>query len=223
MQAAVSDRLRLKLAAVAIAVLVWFIITSRESRWETRVVRFEPVMDSALVLRGRLPEIRASIVGRADELEKLGNTPLVMRRQIAATEGDTVVVHLRADDVELPSGVLATIREFRPSQLTLRFEPSWSRQVPVQAAVRVARTDGAPPVSVALDPASVEISGPSAAVMRVPFLRTDSTVLSAADTIPVLVALDTAGLGVRVRPAQVKIRVVPAPPPPPPDSTRPPQ
>jgi hypothetical protein len=53
----------------------------------------------------------------------------------------------------------------------------------------------------------VEITGPRATVTKIAFIRTDTATIQATDSLPHQVALDTAGLGVSVNPAQVRIRL----------------
>lgn len=200
---AFTERLALKASAVLLAVLLWFVVAAREPREEVASVRFAPQLDSAFVLRDPSPPIRALVIGRPNEILKLANTPLVIRRRIAHDAPDTLVLDLRTSDVEVPEGVEVIVREVQPASLTLRFESTSSRTVAVRSAIVVRAPPGLPPVPVRLDPESVTVLGPRRIVAR---LQSISTVVAdiAIDTLPHLVDLDTAGLGVVVRPAQVK-------------------
>ena len=115
---------------------------------------------------------------------------------------------LRPEDVVLPAGVDAVVREVEPRSLTLRFESTWSRKVSVRSAVDIATTDGSGAgVLATIEPARwkspvrgiswrTSIScGPSRRRYRYP------------DSLPHLVDIDTSALGpgVRVRPAQVRV------------------
>jgi hypothetical protein len=195
-----TDRLPQKASALLLAVVLWFVVAAREPREEIASVRFAPQLDSALVLRDPSPPIRALVIGRPSEILKLSNTPLVIRRQIASDAPDTLVVPLRTGDVEVPEGVEVIVREVQPQTLTLRFESTSSRKIPVRSAVVV---QTATPTTVRFDPESVIARGPRAIVARLRAVRTVAETL-AADTLPHLVDLDTTGLGVVLRPAQVK-------------------
>ena len=103
-------------------------------------------------------------------------------------------------------------------RLTLRFESTTSRVVPVESAVRVAVDSGATidgPMTVRVEPESVEVSGPRLRIAALKQVTTVKSVIPAGDSLPHLVDIDTAGLGVRVRPGQVKVQLAaprPAPP-----------
>jgi hypothetical protein len=201
--AAFTEHLALKASAVLVAVVLWFVVAAREPTEEVVGVRFAPQLDSALVLRDPSPIIRALVIGRANEILKLSNTPLVIRRQIASDAPDTLVLSLRTSDVEVPEGVEVIVRDVQPRTLTLRFEATASRQVPVRSALLVRSPIGTTAVGVRFDPESVVVRGPRRTVAQLRFVSTvgDSIAL---DTLPHLVDLDTAGLGVQVRPPQVK-------------------
>lgn len=201
-KAAFTQRLALKASSVLLAVVLWFAVAAREPDEVWASVRFAPQVDSALVLRDQ-PPVRALVVGRASEILKLSNTPLVIRRSITSDAPDTLVLTLRTSDVEVPEGVEVIVRDVQPRSLTLRFESTVSRLVPVRSSIIVTAPAETRSVSVRLDPESVTVSGPRRAVAR---LRSVATVADsiAMDTLPHLIDLDTAGLGVSVRPPQVK-------------------
>jgi hypothetical protein len=200
--AAFTDHLALKASAVLVSVAMWFLVAAREPTEEVVSVRFAPQLDSALVMRDPPPMIRALVIGRASEILKLTNSPLIIRRPIASDAPDTLVLPLRTSDVEVPDGAEVIVRDVQPHSLTLRFETTAHRQVPVRSALVVRDAPGAP-VRVRLDPESVTVLGPRRAIARMRFVSTVADSVTA-DTLPRLVDLDTAGLGVTVRPPQVK-------------------
>jgi hypothetical protein len=200
--AAFTEHLALKASAVLVAVVLWFVVAAREPTEEVLSVRFAPQLDTALVLRDPPPIIRALVIGRANEILKLSNNPLVIRRPITSDAPDTLVLALRTSDVEVPEGVEVIVRDVQPRTLTLRFETIASRQVAVRSALLV-RSPLGTAIGVRFEPESVIVRGPRRTVARLRFVSTvaDSITL---DTLPHLVDLDTAGLGVLVRPPQVK-------------------
>jgi YbbR domain-containing protein len=204
--AAFTQHLALKASAVLLAIVLWFAVAAREPMEEIASVRFAPQLDSALVLRDPPPIIRALVIGRANEILKLSTTPLVIRRSITSDAPDTLVLALRTSDIEVPEGVEVIVRDVQPRSLTLRFESTVTRMVPVRSAIIVRAPAGTTNVSVRLDPESVTVRGPRRTVARlrsIPTVRDSVTV----DTLPHLVDLDTTGLGVSVRPPQVKALV----------------
>ena len=125
-----------------------------------------------------------------------------------------MVVDLSTSDVELPAGIDAIVRSVEPRSVTLRFESTSSRLVPVHSAIQVVADTlhPMPPVAVRLDPERVEVSGPRQRVLGVQFVVTARVVIPATDSLPHLVDIDTTRLGLRVRPSQVKAHLVPGAP-----------
>ena len=202
---AFTENLALKASSLLLALALWFVVGAREPTEDLATVRFVPQLDSALVLRDPTPPIRALVVGRPSEILKLSNTPLVIRRPIEGDVPDTLEIALRASDIEIPDGVEVIVREVQPRSLTLRFETTASRRVPVRSALTIpAEVVGL--ARVVLDPESVTVMGPRRVVRT---MRNVATVRDSVglDPIPRLVDLDTAGLGVIVRPPQVKALV----------------
>jgi hypothetical protein len=202
--AAFTEHLALKSSALLLTVALWFAVAAREPTEEVVSVQFAPLLDSALVLRDP-PVVWAHIVGRASEILKLSGNPLVIRREIASDVPDTLAVSLRTGDVIVPDGVQVIVTNVEPRTLTLRFESTVSRQIPVRSALHVRAPTGGvePAVEVRLNPESVTVLGPRRAVARLRFVSTARDSVSI-DTLPHLVDLDTIGLGVTVRPPQVK-------------------
>jgi hypothetical protein len=200
---AFTDNLPMKASAVLLAIAMWMLVAAREPMEQVVGVRFAPQLDSNLVLRDPPPLVRAVVLGSANEILKLANTPLSIRRPVTGDSPDTLAVSLRPTDVIVPDGVEVIVRDVQPHSVTLRFESITSRQVAVASALLV-RTPSATPVAVAFTPESVLVSGPRRLIGR---LRYVSTVVDSIpfDTLPRLVDLDTAGLGVVVRPAQVRV------------------
>ncbi len=207
-----TDRLPLKGAAVLLAIVLWFVVNNKEPQVELVPVRFTPVLDSSLALRDPLPQVQALVVGSPTELIKLTANEPTIRRQITSDAPDTVVIDLRPDDVTLPEGVDAVVREIRPQSLTLRFETTWTRKAPVHSEIEVANNMGTA-LTTRFDPESVQVTGPRRLVLRIPSVRTVKTIIPFPDSLPHLVDIDTTGFGagVRVRPSQVKVLITPVP------------
>jgi YbbR domain-containing protein len=203
-----TERLWLKLTAVLLAILLWFSISSKEPTAKSVAVRLRLRLDSSLVLRTAPPEINAVVQGTPSELLKLGNRSAIIERQINAQSPDTLSVDLSADDVQLPANVFAKVTDIYPKRVALEFVPTLTRRVPVRSSAHVSKAPGASEPGVEIDPARVEISGPRLAVLRVAFVRTDTTTIPATDSIPHQVGIDTTGLGVTVKPPQVRLRLV---------------
>ena len=205
---AFSNQLGLKVTAVFMSVVLWFVVNAKEPESAIIPVRFTPILDSSLVLREQLPQVQAYVAGSPRELLKLNSALPTVRREITADAPDTLVIDLRPEDVILPAGVDAVVRDIEPKSITLRFESTWSRRVPVRSAIDIVTTNGgANGVVASIDPLSVEVNGPRNLVARISSVRTIKTTIPFPDSLPHFVDIDTAALGpgVRVRPAQVRV------------------
>jgi len=204
---AFTERLALKATALLLAIIVWFVVNAKEPQLELVPVRFTPVLDSSLVFREAPPTLQAIVAGSPKELIKLNSNPPVVRRQITADSPDTVVLDLRPDDVTLPEGVDAVVRDVQPRSVTLRFESTWSRKVPVRSEVQIDGGQLGGPIETDVEPDTVLVTGPRHLVLRIPSVRTVKTTIAFPDSLPHLVDLDTTGFGpgIRVRPSQIKV------------------
>jgi YbbR domain-containing protein len=210
--AALTERLGLKAIAVFLAAVLWLVVNvkepqvAKEQQSELVPVRFTPVLDSSLVLRDSPPPLEAFVVGSPTELIKLAANPPVIRRTISANTPDTVVVDLRPADVLLPDGVDAVVREVVPRSVTLRFESTWSRRVPVLSAIDIATTGSSAAIATQIEPQMVQVTGPRHLVQKIRSVRTVKETIMFPDSLPHLVDIDTVGFGpVHVRPSQVKV------------------
>jgi hypothetical protein len=210
LKAAFTERLALKGLAIFLALVLWFVVGARAPTEDVATVQFAPRLDSALVLRDPPAPIRALVLGRPSEILKLMNAPLVIRRPVASDAPDTLVMTLKTSDVEVPAGVEVIVRDVQPQSLTLRFESTASRRVPVRSALLIQAADRATGVMVKLDPDVVTVFGPRRAVAQLRSVPTVAEIIPM-DPLPRLIDLDTAGLSVTVRPAQVKALLVRSP------------
>jgi hypothetical protein len=205
-RSAFTERLAIKASAVLLALVLWFVVAAREPTEEVVGVRFAPQLDSGLVLRDPAPAIRALVIGRPSEILKLSTTPLAISRALSSDAPDTLVLTLRTSDVQVPEGIEVIVRDVQPRSVMLRFESVVSREVPVRSRVVAHAAGTIMTLPVRLDPESVTVSGPRRDVVRLRFIVTLADTVGV-DSVPHLVDLDTVGLGVSVKPPQVKATV----------------
>jgi hypothetical protein len=201
-----AENLWLKATSVGLAFLLWYVIMQKEPTAKSIPVTLNLELDSSMALRGDHAEIYAVVQGTPADLARLEGATIT--RSINADAPDTLIVSLSRNDVLLPPNAGdARVTDIRPRSLRLEFVPTLTRRVPVRSMVRIIGTDSILQPEVRLDPERVEITGPRLSVSQVAFVRTDTTAIFATDSLPHQVALDTAGLGVTVRPAQVRVRL----------------
>lgn len=212
LRASFTERLGLKATALLITLLVWLVVGARQPTESFVGVYVMPVMDSSLVLLGDPPQLRALVAGRTADIVKLYANPPEIRRSIGGDAPDTLVLDLTPSDVRLPPDLTGEVRvlDVQPRSVTLRFETKASRQVAVLDGGRIRVHDGTGIPARALvrfEPDVVRITGPRRMVRRLRGVYPSALSIAAGDTLPHVADLDTAGLGVTVSPAQVKVRV----------------
>jgi hypothetical protein len=209
LRATFTERLELKVTALVLAVVLWFMVSARETTEEIVGVRFAPQLDSSLALREAPRAVSALVIGRRGELMKLVANAPIIRRPIDDEVPDTVTLELRPGDVELPPNVDARVSDVQPRRITLYFQSDLTRLVPVRPSV--ANADGAARgMTIRFEPESVRVTGPRRAVARVAAVHPARDAFPASDSGTYLIRLDTAELGVRVRPARVMAIVSPS-------------
>jgi YbbR domain-containing protein len=123
------------------------------------------------------------------------------------------VVPLTADQVRVPFGV--DVVQILPSAITVAFEPSATRHVPVVPAVDGRPAPGFVVGQRSAEPATVEIVGPESAVTRATEAVTEAvSVAGARDRVREVVTLGLLDSSLRLtnaRSATVTVQIVPAP------------
>ena len=206
---AATERLPLKGAALFFAVVLWLVVNTEEPTEEMVAVDLRLTStDTSVVIRRPLPQVRALVVGRGRELLKLLASPPVVRRVIMADSPEALSLRLTTEMVSMPDGIDARVRDVQPRAITVQLDIAESRLVPVRSALTVSADSGVrvtgPPV---FAPDSVRVSGSRAAVRTITGVPTARVTVQVRDTTSLVVALDTAGLRVRVSPGQVRVRI----------------
>ena len=206
-----TERLGLKAIALLIALLLWLVVSARKPTESLVRVLVSPTLDSTLVLLDGTTEVRALVAARAADLVKLAADPPVVRRSVGGDAPDTLVLDLTAEDVHLPPGLADQVRvlDVQPRSITLRFETRASSRVPIVNDGRVVvRPDSTLRATgdVVFEPQTVRVTGPRRMVRRMRGIRPHALSIATNDTMPHVADLDTAGTGVQVQPAQVKVQ-----------------
>jgi hypothetical protein len=210
-----AERLGLKALALVFALLLWIVVSARQPTEGYVRVRITPTLDSSLALIGSPPEVQALVSGRTADLVKLYATPLVLRRTINGDVPDTLMLDVSAADVHVPAELSEAVHvlDVQPRVVMLRFESSVTRRIPVTNDGRVVvHADSLTPVDstrvdhLVFDPNWVRVTGPRRVVRRLRGIQPYALSIASGDTLPHVADLDTAGIGVRVEPAQVKVR-----------------
>ena len=206
-----TERLGLNAIALLLALLLWIVVSARQPTESYVRVRVVPSLDSSLALLDGTTEMRALVAGPAADIVKLAADPPIVRRSVGGDAPDTLVLDVTPADVHVPPELADHVRvlDVQPRSVTLRFETRASRRVPIvndgRVVVRTDSTVGATG-DVVFDPEAVRVTGPRRLVRGLRGIRPYSLSIAMNDTMPHVADLDTAGTGVQVQPAQVKVQ-----------------
>ncbi|HEU0052234.1 MAG TPA: hypothetical protein VFQ39_03610 [Longimicrobium sp.] len=201
---------RLKLTALALAVLLWAVVSAEQPTSQWIPVRVAvAVTDPGWVLTGE-PDprvVRVRFTGPGRELWELAVERPVLELRVR-TVGDARTFALDPSMVSIPQRLEVRATDVRPAVVRLPLERLATRDIPVRARISE-RSLQAYVVddSVAVSPASVRLTGPEAAVNRIAQVATRAFEIVPDDsTFAREVELDTAGLaGVAVSPREVRV------------------
>lgn len=217
-----AEQWGLKLAALALAILLWMAVRAMDTTPVLNTFPNVPVHvdvrdpDWQLAEDPDPPTLHVTVLGSRDELTALLGQPprIILPVERVADSVETQVVPLQW--VQLPRGLMqARVVAVRPDTIRLHYERLATRSV----GVRV-RTTGELPSGYRLErpvytnPPLVQVRGPARLVMRldsVPLQPVDLSGLRSTTNVPA--SVDTAALGsIEVSPQEVNVvlRIVPA-------------
>lgn len=202
-----------KLAAAALAVLLWFNVTADEQRQEQMVpTRLEVVLqDSGWVPVEAPDEVMTTFQGRRGDFFAFalrGNRP-VIRKEIRQVRDSVMRVALSPGEVTYDPQLDIRAVAVRPSEVRLAFEPVTGAQVPVTIDLQASAAEGFTVVgSPLVRPESVTVRGARSQVASLSHVETEPIEFDQVETtvtrqVPVRVPQDLAT--VAVEPEQVLV------------------
>jgi hypothetical protein len=166
----------LKLAALALSIIVWVIIASEETTSALVPVQLELEVPASLALSRPLPAVRVLVIGPGRELIKLYASPPVVRAVVPA--GATPPrwrLAVAPSDIQIPRNAKVSIQDVEPRDVEVEIDRMVRRSVPVALRGVVEPESGFALSGVpALSPAEVRVSGPRALVFNLDSVRTES-------------------------------------------------
>lgn len=195
-----TDNWQLKLLALALAVLLWVVVSAEQvtSHWipvPLQVEENDPEFE--LVSPLEFDEVPVRFSGSGRDLMELAirKPPIVL--SLDRVQGAAQEFRLEPGMVRIPNQLAVTAQEVRSPVLRLNFRRLATRALPVSPTVdRDVATDWTLVDSLRVLPAQIEVRGPADRVERLGQIRTVAFELPAADsTFSTIVRVDTAGLG----------------------------
>jgi YbbR domain-containing protein len=184
------DNLALKLASLALAMLLWFVIGEKTSERGLSVPVELKNVPRELELVGEptnLVDVR--VRAAPSVIQRL--TPGDVSAQIdlnGVREGEHIV-HLTSDDIRVPFGV--RVVKITPSIITMGFERTLVKTVPIRPRVLGRPAAGFEVAEVTAEPGEVRVAGPKSRVQEMESAYTEPVGLDGANT----TVVDTVNLG----------------------------
>jgi YbbR domain-containing protein len=215
MRRRIFGHLGLKVLSLALATLVWWMVAGqREAERSLRApLEFRSIPDQ-LELVGEPPGlVDVRLRGTTGALAQLQMSEVVAVLDLKGARPGRRLFHILPGDVSVPTGI--KVLQVTPATLSLTFEGSAARTVPVVPDIDDEPALGFEVGRVMSDPSLVEVTGPASAVSRVTEATTEPiSIRGATQTVVDTVTVGVGDSSVRLRSqrtAVVTIEVRPAP------------
>ena len=205
----------LKLLSVGLALLLWMVVSGEETVERGLRVPLELTqVPGGLELLGDVPAtVDVRVRGASGTLSRVGAGDVVAVLDLHTAKSGRRLFPLTPDQVRVPFGV--EIVQVLPSAVTMAFEPSASRDVPIVPAVDGRPAPGYVVGPLSAEPRVVEVIGPDSAVKRATEVVTEPVSVAGATTDvrqAVILGLLDPALRLKIaRSAMVTVRILPAP------------
>ncbi len=205
----------LKLLSVAIAILLWIAVSGEETVERGLRVPLElQQFPAGLEIQGEPPStVDVRVRGTSAALSRVSTGDIVAVLDLHAARAGNRLFAITPEQVRAPFGI--DVVQVTPSTVTLTFENSATRRLPVMASL-----DGRPAAGfvvghIAISPETVDVVGPESAVKRAAEVLTEPVSIAGADSdVSETVTLGLEDPALRLsgqRTATVVVGILPAP------------
>jgi YbbR domain-containing protein len=205
----------LKLLSIALAAALWLLVSGERIVERAMRIPLEFTnLPSQLEVVGDQPNVvDVRLRGSSGALSRVATGELVAMLDLRAARTGRRLFHLTGADVRTPFGV--EVVQVMPSSVSLTFEPSATKVVPVVPSVEGDPADGYVVGTVTADPATVEVVGPMSALGSLTEAITEPiSVTTASAPVTETVTVGVPDQAVRLREpqtARVTVNIAPAP------------
>ena len=156
--------LGLKFVSIALAALLWLVVSGEQIVERALRIPLEFTnLPPQLELVGDTPTVAdVRVRGSSGALTRLAQGDLVAVLDLRAARAGRRLFHLTPEDVRRPFGV--DVVHVSPSNVSIGFEQSDSKSVPVVPAVEGEPADGYVVGTISADPPTVEVVGPASKI-----------------------------------------------------------
>jgi YbbR domain-containing protein len=201
--------LGLKFLSTLVALLLWLVVAGE--RVVERVMR-APVefqnLPAGLELVGNPPDtVEVRLRGSSGALSRLAAGDMAAVIDLTTARPGRRLFHITQNQVNVPYGL--EIVQVGPSTLTMEFETTGIRRVPVEPDVDGRPAAGYEVTKIVSDPSSVEVAGPESALQRLQSAMTEPvSVTDQTRTVREVVTIGVPDASLRLRTPQTAIVTV---------------
>ena len=205
--------LGLKFLSTLVAILLWLVVAGE--RVVERVMR-APVefqnLPAGLELVGNPPDtVEVRLRGSSGALSRMAAGDMSAVLDLATARPGRRLFHITQNQVSVPYGL--EIVQVGPSTLTMEFEVSGIRTVPVEPDIDGRPASGYEITKVTSDPVTVEVAGPESALKRLQAAITEPvSVTDQTRTVREVVTIGVPDASLRLRSPQTAVVTVPLSP-----------
>lgn len=207
--------LGLKTLAVAIAVALWYLVSGEQTveRSLRAPLALQNQPEQLELVDNPPAQVDVRVRGATGLLSHLTSGDVVAMVDLSGARAGRRIFPVSRDHVRAPFGVEVT--QVTPGTITLRFEPSLSKRVPIEAIVEGEPADGYMVGKVTTEPSTAEVVGAESALRHLTEAVTEPvSVQKASAPVREVVHIGIADSSVRLRGsvvATVTVDVVPMP------------
>lgn len=205
----------LKLISVALAVLLWLVI-ARDQVVERSLrvpLEYQNIPDGLEIVGDPPGSVDVRVRGASGSLGRLEAGEVVAVLDLAGARPGQRLFHLLTDEVRSPFGI--QVAQISPPTVSLEFEKTGSKTVPVNPAVEGEPAPGFVAGRVTVDPQKVEVTGPESRLATLKEATTEPvSIENATAQVRDVVTVGVVDSALRLREARtaaVTVDVVPAP------------
>jgi len=179
---ALLQNLPLKIASLGLAVLLWFVIAGEKTSEMGLQVPVElQNFPRDLELTGDpVDKVEVRLRASPGVMQQLGPSEVSAQIDLAGAGEGERIVHLTADAIRVPFGV--TVVRITPAIITLNFERTLQKVLPVRPRVLGRPAPGHEVAEVVSEPSEIRVSGPKSRVMEVESAFTEAISVDGAQT-----------------------------------------
>lgn len=156
----------LKIISIGLAAALWFVVSGEQIVERALRIPLEFTnLPTQLEVVGDPPTVvDVRVRGSSGSLSRIGSGELVAVLDLRTAKAGRRLFHLTGADVRAPFGI--DVVQVTPSNVSMRFEVSSTKTVPIVPGVEGDPAPGYVVGTVTADPATVEVAGPASAVAR---------------------------------------------------------